>query len=452
MPSDSRLKRFLLEDGELSLRGQLLGGLGVLLFVALLAEIVAVLVWLPSSWSPYALLAGFFGLAALLVGILLLFSHLLLERLLIEPLEEMVDDAERIAEGDHEHRMEGEGPLELRRLAQSVNEMAGQLIRHQEELAENIRSLDDVNRELTEARDELVRAEKLASVGRLAAGLAHEIGNPLNAITTYVEIGRRRSGGEPDWLVGIAEEAQRIDRIVGGLLDYASPGSGPTVDVEVNEVVEETVELLERQGRLDGLALQRELGPELPRVRANPFHLQQVLVNLLINSCDALQEADDGGTIVVATRAEVAEGVPAERPRPRRSDDPEEVDYSHIRRFNAPSSEIRRHGFQEGVRLVTLEVRDDGPGLPEGDVERVFDPFFTTKDPGKGTGLGLSVSARLVGMMGGTVEASNREAGGCVFRVKLPASDGAAVGGVAPDADEDLERTTERGPNGGEYG
>jgi C4-dicarboxylate-specific signal transduction histidine kinase len=420
MASDSRLKRLLPEDGELSLRSQLLAGLGVLLLVALLAEILAALVWLPADWSPAALLAAFFGLAVLLVGILLLFSHLLLERLLIEPLEGMVEDAERIAEGRHGHRMEAEGPLELRRLGQSVNEMAEQLIRHQEELAENIRSLDEVNRELTDARDELVRAEKLASVGRLAAGLAHEIGNPLNAITTYVEIGRRRTGGEPDWLVGIAEEAERIDRIVGGLLDYASPGSGPTVDVDVNEVVGETVELLGRQGRLDGAQLRRELEEALPRVRVNPFHLQQVLVNLLINACDAIQETGARGTIVITTRTETAEGLPADRPRPRRADDPEEVDYSHIRRFNAPSSEVRRHSFREGDRLVTVAVEDDGVGLPGGEVERVFDPFFTTKDPGKGTGLGLSVSARLVAMMGGTVEASNRDEGGCVFRVKLP--------------------------------
>lgn len=424
MADDHDPQPVLLDDGELSLRGQLLGGLGILLLVALLAEILAVLVWLSADWPAYALVALFFGLAVLLVGVLLLFSHVLLQRLLIEPLEEMAHDAERISEGEHQHRMEAEGPLELRRLAQSVNEMAAQLISHKEELAENIRSLDDVNRELTEARDELVRAEKLASVGRLAAGLAHEIGNPLNAITTYVEIGRRRTGGEPRWMVGISEEAERIDRIVGGLLDYASPGSGPTVDVDVNEVVEETVELLERQGRLDGLELRRDLTDELYRVRANPFHLQQVLVNLIINSCDAVEDSHDGGEILITTRPEHADGGATERPRARRSDDPEEVDYSHIRRFNAPSSEFRRHGFRKGDRLVTLTVEDDGPGLPGGDVERVFDPFFTTKDPGKGTGLGLSVSARLVAMMGGTMEASNLDDGGCAIRVKLPAVDG----------------------------
>lgn len=411
------------DDRSLSLRTQLLAGLGMLLWIALLGIALTVVVWQPVNWSPWLVAGAVIGLAAVEVAVLVLFADFLLRRNFVEPLKEMVEDAERIAGGDHGHRLDVESPAELGRLSGAVNEMAERLIDHKEQLEENIRSLDETNRALTEARDELVHAEKLASVGRLAAGLAHEIGNPLNAITTYVEIGRRRTEGEGEWLEGISDEAQRIDTIVGGLLDYARPRDGPSVSVRVNEVVEDTLELLHGQGRLDSVDVGLDLEERLPRVRANPFHLQQVLVNLLMNACDAVEEpgAAGEGVVRVVSRSEDYAGPDGTDYRPRRQDDPEEVDYSHLRRFNEPSRGVRRPSFEEGERLVVLEVVDDGPGLPTDDPVEVFDPFFTTKDPGKGTGLGLSVSARLVEEMGGNIEAGERDEAGSVFRVRLPA-------------------------------
>lgn len=410
-----------------SLRGQLLLGLGSLLLVALLGLAFTVLVWLPAGWPPLVAAGGLFLLVLIEVTVLVLFADFLLKRLFMEPLERIVEDAERIAGGEHDRRIQGSGPTELRRLARSVNEMAERLIEHQRKLAENVRSLDETNRALTEARDELVRAEKLASVGRLAAGLAHEIGNPLNAITTYVEIGRRRAG-EAEWLEGIADEARRIDGIVGGLLEYARPEDGIVVEVEVNEVVRDTLGFLSAQGRLDGVEVEPRLTSQLPRVRANPFHLQQVLVNLLLNACDAIEESGTGGTVTVRSREERYGGPAGSRFRPRREDDPEFVDYTHIRRFNSPARS-RSPAFSNGQLLVVLEVEDDGPGLPTDDPEQVFDPFFTTKDPGKGTGLGLAVSARLVQAMDGSVEVRERGEAGCVFSVRLPALDDGEEGG-----------------------
>lgn len=433
-------------DSSLSLRTQLLVGLGILLWVALLGIALTVLVWRPATWPPLVAAGAIVGLALVEVGVLVLFADYLLRRKFVEPLRRMVEDAEAIAAGDHGHRLEAGGPAELRRLARSVNEMAESLIEHKQELAENVRSLNETNRALTEARDELIHAEKLASVGRLAAGLAHEIGNPLNAITTYVEIGRRRTEDEAEWLEGIAGEAKRIDKIVGGLLDYARPRDGPTVAIRVNEVVEDTLELLESQGRLDGVRLDVELEPDLPRVRANPFHLQQVLVNLLMNACDAVEEVGEAGRVRVASRLEEYGGPEGVRYRPRRQDDPREVDYSHIRRYNEPPRSLRRATFQEGQRLVTLEVTDDGPGLPTADPQEVFDPFFTTKDPGKGTGLGLAVSARLVEQMDGAVEAEDLEAGGCAFRVRLPMLEEAPGDAPAEETSADRAGRAEERP------
>ncbi|HKK27642.1 MAG TPA: ATP-binding protein [Gemmatimonadota bacterium] len=409
-----------------SLRSQLLAGLAVLLFTALLAISAGLLVWLPFGWSPAlmgsVLLVMVFGE----VAVLLLFGDYLLRALFLEPLERMVQDAERIAEGDHEHRIEVESPDELRRLARSMNRMAGRLIDNQRMLAQNVRSLDETNRALTEARNELVQAEKLASVGRLAAGLAHEIGNPLNSVLAYADVARRRGAAE-EWVEGLVHEANRIDRIVAGLLDYARPKSGPPTRVDAHEIVRETVRLLETQGRFKGIRVEVEDGGRIPTVRVNPDQLQQVLVNLLLNASDAL-EAGDGEWIGVSTALRAHRGEPGDGFVPRRKDDPEEVDYSHLRRFRSHPAEVPRPHFDEGQPLVVIEVRDDGPGVPEDQLERVFDPFFTTKEPGRGTGLGLAVSARLVYRMGGMIEAVNRAGGGTAFTVSLPA-----------DVDEDGE-------------
>lgn len=424
-----------------SLRGQLLIGLALLLFVAVMAVVAVLLLWLPQGWSPLAVAAGVLVLTAAEVGILVLFGDYLLRELLLEPLNRMVHDAERIARGDHRHRLDPRGPDELRRFADSLNVMAERLIDHKELLAENVESLERVNRALTEARDDLVRAEKLASVGRLAAGLAHEIGNPLNAILGYTDLAQRRNqGGE--WVQGIEQEARRIDRIVEGLLDFARPKSGPPTEVELNEVVRETVDLLEVQGRLRGIAVSLELEEALPPVAVNPSQLQQILVNLLLNACDAIEDADGDGHVWIATGCSPYELPEGTRFRPRREEDPEEVDYSHLRRFRQPAAEYREPSFEPDEEVVTMEVHDDGAGIEAEPIQRVFDPFYTTKDPGRGTGLGLAVSARLAeGMGGGLRAARHEEAPGSVFTLLLPRADSDAS---APHRSEDGEKSTGR--------
>jgi two-component system NtrC family sensor kinase len=419
----SRLPALSVPPG--SLRGQLLAGLAVLLSAALLATVVVVLVWIPYGWSPAVLGAVLLVLVVGEVSVLLLFGDYLLRRLFLRPLEGMVRDAERIAEGEQGHRIDAQGPAEVRRLAEAVDRMAGRLIENQRKLAHNIASLDETNRALTETRNELVQAEKLASVGRLAAGLAHEIGNPLNSILAYADIGRRH-GAEGEWMDGVVHEARRIDRIVAGLLDYARPKSGPPAITGANEIVRETVDLLSVQGRFKDVEVVTDLAEDLPEVNLNPDELQQVLVNLLLNACDAVQEnrdeRDGAGSIRVSTSALRHRGEAAEGGRPRRKDDPEEVDYTHLRRFQRRPAEVPRPRFGEGQELVAIVVEDDGPGVPAQELDRIFDPFFTTKEPGRGTGLGLAVSARLAYRMGGTIEAAIRPAGGTAFTVLLPAA------------------------------
>lgn len=435
--------------GPSSLRTRLLLALAGLFFLVLVVGALATELWLPMArWSP-AVVGGLLVFALLEVATLVLLGDFVLRRTLIDPLEQMVKDAERIARGDREHRVQVRGARELRRLAGSVNRMADRLLEDRRRLAENVQSLEDTNRELTEARNELVQAEKLASVGRMAAGLAHEIGNPLHSILSYVEVGRRR-GGSGDWLDGLAQEARRIDRIVKGLVDFARPRDHSFRRLDVTEVVEESVDLLRTQGRLEGVDVTVEMESSPAPVEGSPVQLQQVLTNLLLNACDALEEVEDSErerVVGVRVYDDAYHGPPGRRPRARRSDDPEEVDYSHLRRFRARSDSLVNHDLDRGQSVVTIEVFDTGPGLDVDSPERVFEPFYTTKEPGRGTGLGLAVSARLISGMGGDIQAEQRADGpGSRFRILLPVAGEATESTAGPDEVRERGTRPERSP------
>jgi signal transduction histidine kinase len=334
----------------------------------------------------------------------------------------MVEGSGKIAAGDDGLRLDTDGAAELRSLAESVNDMADRLIRNQRLLAANITSLEETNRQLVEARAELIRSEKMASVGRLGAGIAHEIGNPLGAILGYIEVAKRRDpgGADAEWIEGVREESRRIDRIVRGLLDYARPKAASFKPVAVNDVVRDTLNLVETQGRLKGITVRVELSEDVPDVLADRHQLEQVLVNLLLNAADSIRDAGADGNIDVRTsRARQ----PASAPYilPRRRDDPKGVDYSHLRRLQEPPEVFQPSPLKVGALIARIEIQDDGGGLQDEETQRVFDPFYTTKEPGQGTGLGLAVSARLIDGMHGQIEASGRSEGGAVFAVSLPA-------------------------------
>ena len=405
-----------------SLRFRLLGGLLTLLFVALFT--VAITVYIAFRLElPLGVSAGI--LTLVIVGDLLLlgvFASYRLRELVLEPVDAMVGGAEQIAGGDTELRLPEADTIELQRLSSAVNSMAASLLFNQEELAANVRSLDATNRELSEARTRLVRAEKLASIGRLSAGVAHEVGNPLGAIMGYLEVGKRR-GAEAEWVDGIGYETKRIDRIVRGLLDYARPKEAADRAVDLNETVRRVDDMLRLQGRFRRTKLSLALAPDLPLVRGDANQLEQVLVNLLLNATDAVDDGPGEGHIEIRTREVQVESEDAEAIQ-RRQDDPSGIDYSHLRRLDQARDPGPARRLKPGDAAVELLVRDDGPGIPDGDRGRVFEPFFTTKEPGKGTGLGLAVSARMIEGMGGTIEAPPADAGGAVLRVLLPTASG----------------------------
>ncbi|MCI0432390.1 MAG: ATP-binding protein [Gemmatimonadetes bacterium] len=358
------------------------------------------------------------------VGVFTLFGRYLLRRRVIGPIERLVVEIEDIAAGDG-GRVTGMGTSEFDRLSAAVNHMAERLISDQALLADNIRSLDETNRLLTEARDAMVHAEKMASVGRLSAGIAHEIGNPLGAILGYVGYVSRSVDEQSKELLAAAQrEAERIDRIVRGLLDYARPRDTRSQAIDVNRVIVDTIELLRMQGRFTHVMLDVRLAPDLPTVMGDPYQLQQVFVNLMVNAIDALAETPEP-RLEVTSETRLLRG-PAHRPA-RRQNDPPGVDYSHRRRFATVGSPVLDGASGRAGRIVEIRFTDNGPGVPPDLLDQIFEPFVTTKPPGQGTGLGLAVSARLVETMGGGVRAESADGGGASFLVMLPASsDGAS--------------------------
>jgi hypothetical protein len=334
---------------------------------------------------------------------------------------ELVEAAEALAAGQKQRRLPLPDDPELARLARAVNDLADRLVREEALLAENVRSLQESNRRLRRAQETLVRTEKLATVGRLVAGVAHEIGNPLGAILGYLDLLRRTGGMDEEartWMSRVEDEARRIDRIVRELLDFARPAPMALQPVDVNEVVESALSLLGHQRMFAKMRLERELFAGLPPARAERHRLQQVLVNLLLNACDAMPE---GGTIRVRTELATApfEELPAPPPSPRRRDDPPEADFSHLRpRLSHDATPDRPFSSErEWVRIV---VSDGGSGIPPEDLQRVFDPFFTTKPPGKGTGLGLAISLATVQAFRGRLQIASKVGAGTTVTVELP--------------------------------
>ncbi len=329
-----------------------------------------------------ALDAQRFGLLVLLSALAVLgLGAALLLRLVARPLERLFAAASGLGpHGPGRLPQLGEGGPSLSRAAVAFERVAGELAEERTRLAAKVAELTAANRALAEARESLLRSEKLATVGRLAAGLAHEVGNPLGAIAGYAEVARSRlpAGAAPelaDAVERIAAAAARIDRTVRELLDFARPAAPALLPIDLAAPLEAAMRLARVQARFRGVEVALELPPGLPRVRADEHQLSQVFLNLLLNAGDAV-----GGTGRVAVRARAAGGA------------------------------------------VEVEVEDGGPGIPAADLPRIFDPFFTTKEPGQGTGLGLAICHGILTAMGGEIAASSPPGRGARFTLRLPAA------------------------------
>jgi hypothetical protein len=281
------------------------------------------------------------------------------------------------------------GRNQIGTLAASLSGMSEKLREYKQAVDHYIQSLKESNRELRRAQEELIRSEKLSSVGRLAAGVAHEIGNPIGIILGYLEILRRslsHADENADALARVESEVLRIDRIIRELLSFARPAPVSLHPVAVNTVVEEAIALISHQKEIRTIALEKQLDGSLPPVMADESQLKQVMINLFINAMDAMQ---GGGTLTIATG-----------------------------RTNGSSA---APGSSAPGPAVSITVSDTGTGIAAESLKNIFDPFFTTKSPGKGNGLGLSVCLRIIETFAGTIAVKSSPGAGSTFTVSLPA-------------------------------
>jgi len=366
------------------LRTVLLVQLAFLAATALILGVATSL--LASTFAPERAFPLVLAVVAGDVVIFIAFGHYLVTRLVLRPLRRLMAAADAVIAGDLDARAPQAETGDFSTLADRLNRMTDHLL---------------------DAQSQLVRAEKLASVGRLAAGIAHEIGNPLGGAATYVEVLRRR-GGDREVTDALARELDRIDRIVRSLLDYARPHDVAPQPVSVAIVLTAAFELLQAQGTLRSVRARLDLPLDLPLVLCRAHLLEQAVVNLLLNAVDAAPDGD----LVIGARPWAYQ--PA-RMITRRAGDAADAVFPR-----SPGRRPSRSEIAAGAPGVLVFVADSGPGVRPGDREQIFEPFFTTKEPGRGTGLGLAIVARAVYDMGGVVWLEQAREGGAAFKLFFP--------------------------------
>ncbi len=356
--------------------------------------------------------------------VLIVFGSFLLSRVLVKPMKDLVRLTQKISDGDFSQKIEVTSKNEIGQLIGSFNRMIERLKENQESLENYLESLESANKQLKQAQEELIRTEKLASIGRFAAGVAHEVGNPLGAILGYAGILQKEGMGHEeskDYLKRIEKEIERINRIVRELLDFARPSKFEIKEVEVNKVIESALSLLSYQKNFKNIETRLDLQNDLPMINGDESQLSQVFINIILNAIDAMPA---GGTLTIQTATHRLENLDVDRlqrvyPR-RRKSDPMESDYSHMRKSDPLAALLKK--FSEGDRLVKIRFSDTGMGIKKEDLENIFDPFFTTKAPDKGTGLGLSISLRIIESLGGEIRVESEVGKGTAFEVYFPAA------------------------------
>jgi two-component system NtrC family sensor kinase len=329
-----------------------------------------------------------------------------LREIVQRPLAEGLAAAEAIAAGEHLRRLAPGNTLEFDQLARSINRMTEQLLN-----ANQLR----------------MRVEKLATMGRIAAGVSHEIGNPLSAIANYAHVLRMRTGGVPgtaEPLDALEREIGRIDRIMRGLLDYSRPRRLTPRPVVVDVVLKDALRLLADQGVTRRFTVDALFEAPSATVYAERHDLEQMFVNLILNAVDAM---DREGRLVFRTRV-VGAAAFTEASEKRRTDRVQDP-WTHRPGRRALAWLARPDAPSQFLQIV---IADSGTGVAPEDEERIFEPFFSTKQPGKGTGLGLAIVSSTIENLGGTIWVQRAREGGAAFIILLPLHSSA---GAPPDAE-----------------
>ncbi len=324
-------------------------------------------------------LITFLGIA--LVGIvLIIFIAISMAKRISRPLKQLEGIARQVADGDYRHGIEIHAPYEVEHLGASINQMAQKLDRERQELEEwgatLEKKVEERTNEIKAIHSQLFRSEKLASLGKLAAGVAHEINNPLTGILTnsslLLEDMPKDDRNREDVEI-IVKETIRCREIVKRLLDFARQTKPLKKSTNVNALIENIILLVRNQATFRNISIENELEPGIPEILVDTDQIQQVFVNIILNAAEAMTA---GGKLTI------------------------------------------RSALNGDGHFINISFADSGPGIPESNRERIFDPFFTTKE--HGTGLGLSISYGIVEQHGGSINVESKPGKGSVFTVQLP--------------------------------
>jgi two-component system NtrC family sensor kinase len=326
----------------------------------------------------------FGGLFIIMISVSL---FIILYKFVSKPVSLLDEGMHKLAKGELDHVIEIHSRDEMGLLAETFNTMASDIKRYKDNMENWTRALEEEiqkkTSEIMKAHDQLINAEKLASLGRMAAGVAHELNSPLTGIVTFAHLMLRRippeNNQDKEDLEVIIEQAERCSKIIKGLLGFSRKTSAEKTFVNINSLTENTISMVRNQAKFHNIKFNLAFDASIPQISTDPNQLQQVFINLLINAADAMNER---GQVTVATRV------------------------------SADTS--------TGKKYVEIEFTDTGPGIPEEHLGKVFEPFFTTKPVGKGTGLGLAVSYGIVKKHGGNIFVRSEVGRGASFFVRLP--------------------------------
>lgn len=329
------------------------------------------------------------------LGVVLLVAAsvgLLLQRMIYLPLKDLESGAKTISSGDLNHSIPVRSDDDFGRLAISFNQMTSALKGSRSEIEDLVQTLEskveEKSQALQVAQAEVAQGEKLAAIGQLASGIAHELNSPLTGILTFASLLRKKmkeGSQDAEDLDLVIRETKRCASIIKRLLDFAREKVPLKGRFNLNHLIEDTVRLIDRPASLQHVEIITDLDAGLPDIWGDADLIKQVLLNVLVN---AEQSITGAGTVVVETRKCL--------PKASSGTDVE------------PQS------------MVEIAVKDTGCGIPEANMQRIFDPFFTSKEVGKGTGLGLSVSHGIVKSHGGEIKVESRVGTGSTFRIYLP--------------------------------
>jgi two-component system NtrC family sensor kinase len=296
------------------------------------------------------------------LGILVAFY---LAWVLVRPMMQMQQAMERITHGDFTPLPEPEG--------------------RSEEFISLFRAFNRMIRELEEHQEEILQSRKIAAIGTLTAGIAHELNNPINNIALTAEalkedFGQMDEGEAQGLMQDILVQAERASEIVKGLLDFSRSERPELEPVSIVTVIDDTLKLVRNQLMLSGIQVDKEISPEVPPISGDRKSLQQVFLNLFIN---AIQAMSDGGQLIIRV-------------------------------------------WSDRDQWLHVDVKDTGQGIDPEHLPHIFDPFYTTKEVGRGTGLGLSVTYGIIEKHGGHIEAHSKKGEGALFSIVLPVKKGAS--------------------------